>query len=99
MAITTVDVLLTPDAWTLVATNPNVLVIKPSSYLPWDVAITAGGAPAPDLQGIPMGRDQHNKVEAFEASAITGEVYVRIKTNPQAFAGGTFRIGVIKDEA
>lgn len=101
MAISTSDVYVgVNDGWTLISTDPITLTIKPGTFHPWNVAITAGGAPSNDLVGVPMGREAHNKLEAFEANNITGEVYVRITSpvEPSTSQGAKLRFGVIKDE-
>lgn len=47
MAVETVDFFISPqDGWVLVAADPALLVIKPSIFRPWRLAMTASGAPA-----------------------------------------------------
>lgn len=68
------------DGWTLVATNPSQLLIKPAIYHPWWVAITDSGAPAATVVGVPMGRDPSDRnQEYFLPNGVTGLVYVKIK--------------------
>lgn len=99
MAIQTLDFLISPeDSWTLVATNPTALVIKPDAFHPWWVAITAAGAPAATIAGVSMGRDSFDRDETFEASDVTGEVYIRITTPPDSVVGSKMRFGVIRDQ-
>jgi len=51
MAISTVDFYVkATDGWTLVATSPTALTVKPSEFHPWYVALTASGAPATGTQ-------------------------------------------------
>lgn len=66
MAIETVDFLISPnDDWTLVATNPDYLLIRPSVRFPWRLAVTTSGAPvAPaaatgtiTFSGVPLNND------------------------------------------
>lgn len=99
MAIETLDFYLSPDdGWTLVATNPTALLVKPDAFQPWWVSVTAAGAPADDLIGIPMGKDGYDRDEPFESGAITGEVYIRITTPPDSVVGSKMRFGVLRDQ-
>lgn len=83
MAFATTDYNIRPeDGWVLVATNPTFCRIKPYAVRPWEVAITAGGAPAAGVYGYPLGRDEELPLESFETQgALTGEVYIRV-TSP-----------------
>lgn len=99
MAVATLDFLISPtDGWTLIATNPTSLLIKPAIFHPWFVAVTAAGAPAATLTGVLMGIDSNDRDESFESGAITGEVYVRIMTPPDSVTGSEMRFGVIRDQ-
>ncbi len=99
MAIETLDFWIGPaDGWTLVATNPISLLVKPDAFHPWWVAVTAAGDPDAGLIGIPMGRDSYDRDEPFESGAITGEVYVRITTPPDSVVGSKMRFGVLRDQ-
>lgn len=99
MAIATLDFFLRPeDGWVLFATNPTSLLIKPSDFKPWFVAVTTGGAPADDLIGIQMGKDSYDRDEAFESGSITGEVYVRIMEPPASSPASRFHFGVLRDQ-
>lgn len=82
MTTFTTDFQIRPeDGWTLVATNPAQLEIKPAVYHPWWVAIVDSGVPAVTLIGFPMGRDPSNRNETFFLpNGVTGLVYVRIAT-------------------
>lgn len=100
MAFATTDLLIRPeDGWVLAATNPTWLLIKPEAFHPWWVAVTAGGPPADGVIGVAMGRgNDHRREPFFFESAITGEVYIRVR-NPVASEPVTqkTRFGVISD--
>lgn len=100
MALETVDVFVSPDdGWVLVADTPSYLYIKPSVFLPWDVAIAAT-TPASTFRGIPMGRDPSHRLEPYEnTTSVADNVYVRVRDNPSQFAGGEFHFGVIRNNA
>lgn len=76
MAVATTDYFIQPeDGWTLVATNPVSLLIKPGNALPWWVAITASGVP-------PAGQNRATGTVTFtgqplntETVTIDGRVY------------------------
>lgn len=96
MAVATTDYFITPDdGWTLVATNPVSLLIKPGIHHPWWVAVIASGTPSNDLIGVAMGRDSGRTRESFEADSITGLVFVRIKTPPASTPGSAMQFGVV----
>lgn len=80
MALATADFSIRPeDGWVLVATNPAFIQVKPFAHTPFEVAVTVSGAPAATIRGLPFGRDEDNRFQAFNlGSAITGEVYVRL---------------------
>lgn len=101
MAVSTTDLYVRPeDGWVLVATDPVSLLIKPQAFHPWWVAITASGAPAATLVGVPMGRDNSNRLASFETGEITGEVYIRIKEPASREpTDAELHFAVIKDEA
>lgn len=99
MAVATLDFLIAPaDGWTLIATNPTSLLIKPAIFHPWWLAVTAAGAPAASLIGVAMGNDSYDRDEPFESGAITGEVYIRITTPPESVTGSKMRFAVIRDQ-
>lgn len=51
MAAASINYTIDPeDGWTLVATNPAYLFVKPQVYEPWHVCITAGSAPVAPAQ-------------------------------------------------
>lgn len=77
MASTTTDVNINPsDGWTSVAASPTFIMIVPSNFHPWWVAVAAS-TPADDHVGIPMGKDSRGMF--FVDEAITGNVYIRVK--------------------
>lgn len=99
MAAATLDFYLRPeDGWTLVSTNPSTLLVKPDAFHPWWVAVTAGGVPAANIIGVPMGKNSDDRLETFESSAITGEVYIRIMTPPASSPASRMHFGVIRDQ-
>lgn len=72
MAAQTVEVVVAPtDGWTLVATNPNSIVIRAFDPVPWRVFVGANPPLVTD-NGLPM-----HEGDVFSASSITGVVYVR----------------------
>jgi hypothetical protein len=99
MAVATLDFYLRPeDGWTLVATNPATLLIKPDAFHPWWVAVTAAGAPVATILGVPMGKNSNDRLETFESSAITGEVYIRIMAPPVSSPASKMHFGVVRDQ-
>lgn len=99
MAVETLDFYLRPeDGWTLVATSPSTLLIKPDAFHQWWVAVTAAGAPADSILGVPMGKNSNDRLETFESSVITGEVYIRITTPPASSPASRMHFGVIRDQ-
>jgi hypothetical protein len=99
MAISTIDLNISPDdGWVQVAVNPTSLLIKPRTFHNWWVAVTASGAPAASLLGVPMGNDAYDRDEPFESGQITGEVYIRITTPPDSVVGSKMGFGVIRDQ-
>lgn len=81
MATTTTDFFIRPeDGWTLVATAPNFIQIKPSTFHPWQVAVAAS-LPAATQLGMSFGKDTSHQRAPFECdNAITGNVYIRVNT-------------------
>lgn len=102
MAVATNDVYIRPeDGWTLVATSPTYLNIRPTVFQPWWVAVTAGGAPATGLIGQQFGRGGEAVREPFVLpDGITGEVYIRV-ADPAADrpVNQQTHFGVIVDQA
>ena len=77
MATTTTDFYINPaDGWTLVAASPTSIIIHPSNFHPWWVAV-ADSTPDDSHVGIPFGKDCRGSFW-FDA-AIVGNVYIRIK--------------------
>jgi|SRR5690606_30681292 len=77
MATETTDVYINPsDGWTLVAESPSYVMIKPSNFHPWWVAVS-NSTPAASHEGIPMGKDSRGCFDVDEP--IAGNVYIRIK--------------------
>lgn len=99
MAVETLDFYVTQaDGWVLIATNPASLLVKPSNFQPWFVAITAAGVPAAGLVGVQMGKDSNNRSESFVSGAFTGEAYIRIDVPPDSVIGSQAHFGVIRDQ-
>ena len=82
MASVTSDVYLKPeDGWKLIATDPATIFLRPSSFVPWQLAISAA-APADGIKGIPLGRNK-DPFNFFRSDvAITGGVYIKIDQPP-----------------
>lgn len=81
MSLETTDFFIRPeDGWTLVATNPGELLIKPAVYHPWWVAITTTNvAPSGAIVGVPMGRDPSQRNQSYHlVNGATGYVWIRI---------------------
>lgn len=80
MATTTTDFNIRPeDGWTLVATAPLYVKIKPGQFLPWWVCVSAA-TPGPTVEGLCYGKDPQMHREEFELPVATTEnVYIRIK--------------------
>lgn len=78
MASVTSDIYLKPeDGWKLIATDPATIFLRPSNFVPWQLAISAA-APAAGIKGIGLGRNK-DPFNFFRSDvAITGGVYIRI---------------------
>jgi phage tail sheath gpL-like len=97
MTISTTDYWLRPeDGWTLVATNPTMLVIKPDAFHPWWVAATVSGAPNAAVAASQVLTLSGNAVAA-ETVTIDGVVYT-FRAAPsvanEVAVGGTAAISI-----
>lgn len=93
MAFSTTNILVTEqDGWTLVSESPDYLIIQGTVHRPWSVAIqpSAGGAPSVETKGLQFGQNRGDKaLEYFKLDgAVVGDIYVRIKNNPDSGALG-----------
>lgn len=104
MAVSTVDVRITPDdGWVLIATNPSFLIVRPSVFHPWYLAMTASGAPATGIEGVFMGTDRANAYREAVivpplGSALAAQVYIRITDPPNSSPGSAMHFGVISNQ-
>lgn len=90
MAAQTVQFDVAPiDGWTLVATNPNSIVIRAHDPVSWRVFVGAN-PPLDTDQGLPM-----LPGDAFSSSSITGVVYVRAIQPSGRLTTGATRFGVM----
>lgn len=75
MAVSTVDLVVTDEAWVEVASSPTTLLVKPDFFAPWWVCALASGTPnttstlatgSVNITGLPS---------AAETVTINGQVY------------------------
>lgn len=78
MASVTSDIYLKPeDGWKLIATDPATILLRPSNFAPWQLAISAA-APAAGIKGVGFGRNK-SPFNFFRSDvAITGNVYIKM---------------------
>jgi hypothetical protein len=100
MAVSTVDFEIRPeDGWTLVATNPTLLIVRPVEHRPYWIAATVTGAPAAGIEGLKYGRGGDAFRENFTlTAAFTGEIYIRTKEPPNSAPSSHAHFGVIRDQ-
>jgi hypothetical protein len=100
MAVSTLDFRISPkDGWTLVATNPSFLHIRPTNARKWRLALTAAGAPAATLQGLQFNQSMYQGRDDFRLdSALTAEVYIRVDEPSAPGDLEKAHFGVIRDQ-
>lgn len=101
MAYETLDFHIRPeDGWVEVASNYASLLIRPSEYRPWRLAITDGTAPDKNLIGLTFGRGADNAREVYQsAGANTGKAFIRIMQPSASYPKAKTHFGVIIEAA
>jgi len=97
MALTTSSVSITPaTGWQLVATNPNYLQIRNRTSRPWQLGVTAAGAPTNDNAVLTFAPQQQEDGHLFvKSTASVGVFYIRVLEDGPA--GEATQFGLLID--
>jgi hypothetical protein len=80
MPLTTSHVSITPQTgWQLVATNPSYIQIRNRTSRPWQLGVTAAGAPTNENAVLTFAPQQQEDGHVFvKATASVGVFYIRV---------------------